>query len=81
MTIMCRTPKLGWRLVFKALEGHGYLVRTLNGSHLNLVDDVNHNVTIPMHDVISHGSFLSISAQTGTEKDKLVELCRARLRS
>ena len=72
---MCRTPKLSWRLVYKALERDGYRIRTIKGSHLDLGDGANHNVTIPMYDVISPGSFLSISAQAGMEKERLAELC------
>lgn len=75
---MCKTPKVGWRLVYRVLRESGYRVRTIKGSHLNLVDGANHNVTIPMQDVIGPGSFLSISAQAGMEKDRLTELCLGR---
>jgi predicted RNA binding protein YcfA (HicA-like mRNA interferase family) len=72
---MCRTSKVSWSLVYKVLEESGYRIKTTNGSHLNLVDGANHNVTIPMRDVISPGSLLSISAQAGMEKEKLADLC------
>ena len=71
---MGKTPVVEPQKILRALQSHGFRLCTLKGSHANLVDGTNHHVTVPLHERVSPGTFLSISAQAGMEKDELARL-------
>ena len=71
---VCGVPKVSGKDTAKALQRHGYRLATFKGSHAKFVDQNGHEVVVPMHPVISPGSFLSMAAQAGMEKDEFAVL-------
>ncbi|MBI3860253.1 MAG: type II toxin-antitoxin system HicA family toxin [Thaumarchaeota archaeon] len=61
--------------ICKALQRRlGYRVRATQGSHVQLVDEDNHQVTVPVHGEVSPRTLLSISFQAGMTKDDFLRL-------
>ena len=71
---MPKLPVLSGKDVIKALSGIGYYVDHQVGSHIILINERGHRVSVPNHYELDRGTLRSIIRQTGFTVNQFMEL-------